>query len=55
VTLRVFIEINDWTSQPYPTVDEAERAVLSIAAGAWRHERISTSLSAHLVPRTPGE
>jgi death-on-curing protein len=38
VTLRVFVEINDWTWQPYP-VDEAERAVLAIAAGEWDHRR----------------
>jgi hypothetical protein len=31
----VFIDINDWTGQPYPTVDEAERAVLGIAARTW--------------------
>ena len=54
VTVRLFIEINDWKWQSYPTVDEAERAVLSIAAGEWGHERISTWLSAHLMPATPG-
>jgi hypothetical protein len=50
VTLRVFVEINDWTWQPYPTVDEAERAVLAIAAGEWDHQRISSWLGAHLTP-----
>jgi death on curing protein len=44
VTLRVFVEINDWTWQPYPTVDEAERAVLAIAADECDHERISAWL-----------
>ena len=50
VTLRVFIEINDWTWQAYPTVDEAERAVLAIAAGEWEHQRIAGWLRAHLSP-----
>jgi death-on-curing protein len=53
VTLRVFIEINEWTWQPYPTVDEAERAVLAIAAGEWEHPRISNWLGAHLTRTSP--
>ena len=47
MTLRVFIELNDWTWQTYPTVDEAERAVLAIAAGKWEHERNSSWLGAY--------
>jgi death-on-curing protein len=50
VSLRVFVEINDWTWQPYPTVDEAEHAVLAIAVGDWEHERIRNWLKAHLMP-----
>ncbi len=53
VTLRVFVEINDWIWQPYPSVDEAERAVLAIAAGEWDHERIRAWLAAHLKPASP--
>lgn len=53
VTLRVFVEINDWTWQPHPSVDEAERAVLAIAAGEWDRERISAWLKAHLKPASP--
>jgi death on curing protein len=41
VALRVFVEITEWTWQPYATVDEAERAVLEIAAGDWDHARIA--------------
>lgn len=52
VTLRVFVEINDWTWQPYPTVDEAEQAVLAIAAGEWDHQRIRSWLGAYLTPTT---
>ena len=50
VSLRVFVEVNEWTWHPYPTVDEAERAVLAIAAGDWDHARITAWLSAHLEP-----
>jgi death-on-curing protein len=34
-SLRVFLEINGWTFEPYPSVDDAEAAVLAIAAGDW--------------------
>jgi hypothetical protein len=54
VTLRVFVEINDWIWQPYPTVDEAEHAVLAIAAGEWDHTRIGGWLSGHLKPTSRG-
>ncbi|HTX11112.1 MAG TPA: Fic family protein [Solirubrobacteraceae bacterium] len=55
VTLRVFVEINDWTWQPYPTVDEAERAVLAIAAGEWGHQQITSWLRAYLKPTVRGQ
>lgn len=35
VALRLFIANNDWTWNPRPSVDDAEHAVLSIAAGDW--------------------
>ena len=35
VSLRMFIDLNGWTFDPAPSVDEAEHAVLSIAAGKW--------------------
>jgi death on curing protein len=54
VALRVFVEINDWTWQPYPSVDEAERAVLAIAAGEWDHPQISRWLTGYLKPTVPG-
>ena len=50
MTLRVFIGVNDWTWQPHPTVNEAEHAVLAIAAGEWEHQRVSAWLKAHLSP-----
>ena len=35
VSLRLFLVFNDWVFDPYPSVDEAEAAVLAIAAGTW--------------------
>lgn len=35
VALRLFVAINGWTWDPTPSVDEAEHAVLAIAAGDW--------------------
>jgi death-on-curing protein len=35
VALRVFIEINGWRWMTTPSVDDAENAVLAIAAGDW--------------------
>jgi death-on-curing protein len=34
-SLRVFLEVNGWQFDPYPSVDDAEAAVLAIAAGDW--------------------
>ena len=39
VTLRLFIEMNGWTWQNYPGVDEAERAVLAVSSSEWNEER----------------
>jgi death on curing protein len=35
VSLRVFLEINGRTLDPYPSVDQSEAAVVAIAAGDW--------------------
>ncbi len=53
VALRLFIEINDWTWQTTPTVDDAEQAVLAIAAGTWSQDDASTWLRRHLAPNQP--
>ena len=50
VALRLFIEINDWTWNTMPTVDDAERVVLAIAAGTWNQDDASTWLRRHLAP-----
>lgn len=53
VTLRVFIEINEWSWSSRPSVDEAEHAVLAIAAGDWGEEEMAEWLRARLNPATP--
>ena len=54
VALRLFIEINDWTWNTMPTVDDAERAVLAIAAGTWNQDDASTWLRRYLAPTPTG-
>lgn len=50
VALRLFIEINDWTWNHVPPVDEAEHAVLAITAGDWTEQQTADWLRAHLGP-----
>jgi death-on-curing protein len=53
VALRLFIELNDWMWRDYPSVDEAEAAVLAITAGTWKEVEAAEWLRAHIAPR-PG-
>ena len=50
VALRMFIAINNWTWDIMPTVDDAEQAVLAIAAGTWSQDDMATWLRHHLAP-----
>jgi death-on-curing protein len=50
VTLRLFIDMNGWSWNPYPPVDEAERTVLSVASGDWNEERAAEWLRTYLMP-----
>jgi death-on-curing protein len=50
VALRMFIAINDWTWRTMPAVDDAEQAVLAIAAGTWSQDDMATWLRRHLAP-----
>lgn len=50
VALRLFIDINGWSWDPTPSVDDAEKAMLAIASGDWGHEEAATWLRDHLVP-----
>lgn len=44
VTLRLFIEMNGWTWQTYPGVDETEQVVLAVSSGEWNEERTAAWL-----------
>jgi death-on-curing protein len=44
VTLRLFVEMNSWRWTVVPSVDEAERVMLSIAGGEWDEKQISAWL-----------
>lgn len=48
VALRLFIEINGWEWTEHPTVDEAECAVLAIAASEWTETQTATWLRRYL-------
>jgi death-on-curing protein len=50
VALRMFIAINDWTWHTTPTVDDAEQAVLAIAAGTWSQDNMTAWLRRYLAP-----
>jgi death-on-curing protein len=52
VALRAFVDVNGWQLDPIPTVDEAEQAVLAIAAGEWDESTTADWLRDYL---TPGE
>jgi death-on-curing protein len=54
VSLRLFVEINGWGWDPYPSVDDAEAAVLRIASGGWVDQDTAEWLRGHLrSPLTP--
>ena len=48
VSRRAFVDVNGWTWDPVPTVDEAEAAVLAIAAGEWNEVATAIWLRQHL-------
>jgi len=50
VSLRLFVDINDWTWAPKPDIDEAEAAVLAIASGAWDERATAGWLNKFLRP-----
>ena len=52
VSLRVFPAYNAWAFEPYPSVDEAEAAVLAIAAGTWDEKTTADWLRPRLRPPT---
>lgn len=52
VSLRLFVVLNDWTWVPTPEIDDAEAAVLAIAAGEWDEADAATWLKQYLRPST---
>jgi death-on-curing protein len=42
VSLRLFVALNGYTLEPYPSIDEAEAAVVAIAAG--ERDEIGTAI-----------
>jgi len=50
VALRAFVDVNGWQLDPIPTVDEAEQAVLAIAAGEWDESTTADWLRDYLTP-----
>lgn len=48
VALRMFVELNGWSWNPKPSIDDAEAAVVAIAAGEWDEQATANWLRAHL-------
>ena len=48
VSLRLFVELNEWVWDPRPSVDDAEAAVLAVAAGRWDEGATADWLRSHL-------
>lgn len=50
VCLRLFVDLNGWIFDPMPSIDNAEAAVLSIAAGQWEIPEAAAWLRQYLRP-----
>lgn len=50
VALRYFLMLNGWEWASFPTIDEAEEAVLAVAAGEWDEERTAQWLRPKVAP-----
>lgn len=48
VALRLFVEINGYSWEPYPSVADAETAVLAVASGEWTQQEMTRWLGHHL-------
>lgn len=48
VTLRLFVEMNGWNWKDYPSVEEAQDAVVAVAAGEWDETRFAAWLGSRL-------
>ena len=52
VALRLFVDINERRWEPKPSIDDAEAAVVAIAAGEWDETRAAEWLRTYLRPST---
>jgi death-on-curing protein len=50
IALRLFVELNGWTWNPRPSVDDAETTVLAIAGGELDEQATAAWLRGHLTP-----
>jgi len=50
VALRLFIEVNGWAWRDYPSVDDAEEAMLAIASSEWDEKGVAAWLTPRLEP-----
>lgn len=48
VSLRYFLELNGWEWHSRPSIDEAEEAVVAIAAGEWDESRTAEWLRSRI-------
>ena len=55
VSLRAFIELNDWSWATYPSIDEAEQAMVAIASGEWDEARVASWLRGRIEGPARGE
>ena len=55
VSLRAFIELNDWSWATYPSIDEAEQAMVAIASGEWDEARVASWLRGRIKGPARGE
>lgn len=54
VAMRLFMDINEWTWTIKPGVDDAERAVLSVASGEWGEQEMTAWLAKRIQPPMSG-
>lgn len=54
VALRYFVMLNGWTWTDFPTVDDAEAAVLAVASGDWDEAAMAAWLRSKLSMKVEG-